>query len=157
MASTEEDTITLALRIDAPPEVVFSYFTDAERYRMWQGSEAELDARPGGVFRVTMTGQSKTVASGIFLEVEPHSRVVFTWGWEQLEWLPEEMRFQPGMSTVEVTLTPDGDGTFLEMRHGGLPTSGACRFHSWGWGLSLDRLVSLLNGGEPLPDPFAEL
>ena len=37
--------------IDAPPEVVFSYLTDAEKVARWFGVRAELDPVPGGVYR----------------------------------------------------------------------------------------------------------
>ena len=47
-----DDTIELERRIEASPDTVFAYFTDAEKYMQWQGVEAELDPRPGGIFRV---------------------------------------------------------------------------------------------------------
>ena len=61
--------IELRRRIAASPETVFSYFVDAERYRLWQGVDAELDPRPGGLFRVTTTGHSRHVARGSYIEV----------------------------------------------------------------------------------------
>ena len=63
--------IKLRRRIAASPETVFSYFVDPERYRLWQGVDAELDPRPGGLFRVTTTGHSRHVARGSYLEVDP--------------------------------------------------------------------------------------
>jgi uncharacterized protein YndB with AHSA1/START domain len=141
-------------RIAAPPEVVFSYFTDPEKYRQWQGHEAELDPRPGGVFRVRMSRQMGTVASGTFVEIDPPRRIVYTWGWEQQDWLPEGMRLDPGSSTVEITLERDGETTILRLRHGGLPTEAACQFHDWGWDLTLDRLHVAAEGGDPGPNPF---
>lgn len=144
-------------RIAARPETVFGYFTDPERYRRWQGVDAELDPRPGGTFRVRMTGRSGTVARGVFVEVEPPRRLVFTWGWEQLDWLPEGMAgILPGSSTVEVLLAADGDGTILRLRHTRLPDDAASRFHTAGWELTLDRLAAVAAGGDPGPDPFAE-
>lgn len=44
-----------------------------------QGVKAELDPRPGGVYRVWM--DADTVARGEYVEVESPRRVVFTWGW----------------------------------------------------------------------------
>jgi hypothetical protein len=67
------------------------------------------------------------------------------------------MHIRPGSTTVEVTFTPDGDGTLLRVRHGDLPTDAACQFHAWGWNLTLDRLVLAAQGGDPGPDPFAEM
>lgn len=145
-------------RIAARPETVFAYFTEAGKYRLWQGVDAELDARPGGVFRVTMTGRTRTVARGVFLEVEPPHRVVYTWGWEPLDGQPDGMRgLLPGTSTVEIILSADGEGTLLRVRHSGLATLARYEFHTWGWNLTLDRLVVVASGDDPGPTPLADL
>jgi uncharacterized protein YndB with AHSA1/START domain len=151
-------SIELERRIAAPPEVVFTYFTDPVRYRMWQGVDAELDPRPGGLFRVRMTGRSRQVATGEYVEVDPPKRVVFTWGWEPDEsLLDEQTEVPPGTSTVEVTLEPDGDTTILRLRHSGLPTEATCRFHDWGWDATAERLIVAAEGGDPGPGPFPDI
>ena len=150
--------IELERRIAAPPEIVFAYFTDPERYRLWQGVDASLDPRPGGLFQVRMTGQSRHIAKGEYLEVDPPSRVLFTWGWVPDETLNDDQtEVPPGTSTVEVTLVPDGDATILRLRQSGLPTEETCRFHSFGWDYTLDRLAVVASGGDPGPSPFPEL
>ncbi len=95
----------LEVRIQARPETVFEFFTDPEKMRRWKGSSAELDPRPGGTYRVGGIAGGATVV-GEFVELDPPSHLVFTWGWEGDEDVP------PGSSTVEVTLTPRrrGDG-----------------------------------------------
>ena len=151
------ELVELERRIAARPETVFRYFTDADRWRQWQGVGAELDARPGGLFRVEMTGRTHVFARGEFVEVQPPQRVVFTWGWEPLPGMPDEMRsVPPGSSTVEVTLEPDGNGTLLRLRHSGLPTDASGVFHTDGWTMSFERLVVLAAGGDPGPNPFAD-
>ena len=42
----------LEVRIQAPPETVFEFFVDPEKMTRWKGTEAELDPRPGGRYRV---------------------------------------------------------------------------------------------------------
>src|SRR5436309_13045584 len=101
MPTAEATIIEREVRIAAAPETVFSYFTDPEKYVKWKGQHAELDPRPGGVFRVDFDG--KDVARGEFVEIEPFRRLVFTWGWEG-----EGHPIPPGSSVVEVTLVPDG-------------------------------------------------
>jgi uncharacterized protein YndB with AHSA1/START domain len=150
--------IEVEKRIAARPETVFAYFTDPERFCMWQGVDAELDPRPGGLFRVTVTGRSRVVAKGEYVEVRPPSRVVFTWGWEQIEGLPEGMDgLLPGTSTVVVELEADGDGTILRLRQSGLRTDPEKEVHIGGWEQTLDRLVKVASGGDPGPDPMREL
>jgi uncharacterized protein YndB with AHSA1/START domain len=63
-------------RIRASPETIFRFFTDPERWLRWQGVAAELEPRPGGRFRMNVTGAG--FASGRFIEVDPPRRVVFT-------------------------------------------------------------------------------
>jgi len=154
----EGELVEMERRIAARPETVFRYFTDAQRYRLWQGVDAELDPRPGGLFRVHMTGRTHVFARGEFVEVQPPERLVFTWGWEKLTGLPEEMEtVPPGSSTVEITLTPDGDGTILRLRHNGLPSALASGFHTDGWTMSFERLVVLAEGGDLETNPFENL
>ena len=158
MKTQAQDVIELERRIAARPETVFSYFTDPKRFIEWQGSDADLDPRPGGLFHVTVTGRTRVVARGRYVEVEPPRRVVFTWGWEQLDGLPEGMAgLEPGASTVEVVLVPDGDGTLLRLRHSGLPTDANRAIHGQGWDTTLERLTIVAAGGDPGPDPLAEM
>jgi len=153
----QTDTIEIERRIAARPETVFSFFVDPERYKKWQGIEALLDPQPGGAFHVTVTGRSRMKVIGEFIEIDPPHRVVFTWGWEQFDGLPEGMLVPPRSTTVEVTLTEDGGGTILRLRHIGLPGDAALQFHSMGWNTTMDRLVIVAEGGNPGPYPFQEV
>ena len=156
MKQHETTTLEFERRIAAPPEIVWSYLTDPELYRLWQGVDAELDARPGGTYRVTMTGRTGTVVRGTYLEVEPPTRIVLTWGWEDRpEGLAAGARDVPvGASTIEMTLSPDGDDTVLHVRHAGLPTEDAVTFHTGGWNMSLERLTAVAQDEDPGPNPF---
>src|SRR5438132_1016665 len=113
------------------------------------GSHAESDPRPGGSYAVDINAQAR--ARGRYVEVMPHTRIVFTSGWEGDDSVP------PGSSTVEVTLTPDGDGTHLRLVHRGLLTAAMREQHRDGWQLYLGRLSVAAGGGEPGPDPNAAL
>jgi uncharacterized protein YndB with AHSA1/START domain len=138
--------IVREVRIAAPPEAVFAFFTDPDRYARWKGRSADLDPRPGGVYRVDIDGTN--VVRGEFVEVDPARRVVFTWGWEGGP-------LSPGATTVEVELTPDGDGTLLRLTHRGLPEE-AKGEHAAGWDHFLPRLVVVAAGGDPGRDQWTE-
>jgi len=71
--------VEVETRVQARAEVLFSFFTDPERYRRWKGLEADLDPRPGGRYCVNMPGPNTVL--GEYLIVEPPTRLVFTWGW----------------------------------------------------------------------------
>jgi uncharacterized protein YndB with AHSA1/START domain len=141
MTGDQTNAVELQVRLGGPPEEVFRYLTEPERYVMWQGVKAELDPRPGGVYRVWM--DADTVASGEFVEVDAARRVVFTWGWEGDQGVP------PGSSTVELTLEADGDGTVLSLRHTGLPDGEAAALHEEGWRHFTALLASVARGPDP--------
>ncbi len=130
--------------VSARPQTVFAYFTDQERYTAWMGVEAELDARPGGIYRVKVP--QGMYAVGEFVEVEAPRRVVFTWGWEGDPEIP------PGSSRVEITLTPTASGTAVRLVHSGLPSPAAVGLHTQGWDRYLGRLVTTAEGGYAGPD-----
>ncbi len=128
--------ITASVRIAAPPDVVFPYFTDPALAVKWIADAAYLDARPGGTFSINVRGNP---ARGEYLEVDPPHRVVFTWGIEGSGDLP------PGSSTVEVVLAPDGDETVVTLTHRDLPTQEFRRSHREGWSERLSLLGGLLS------------
>ena len=146
-AASEDQVVEREIRIDARPETVFPYFTDPAKMVRWKGKSATLDPRPGGIFRVDITGRD--VARGEYVQVVPPSVVVFTWGWEG-----EGSAVPPGSSTVEVSLIPDGDGTIVRLRHLGLPADQGDP-HAEGWDHYMPRLAAAAAGGDPGPDPWA--
>ena len=137
------------IRIAARPETVFDFFVDPDKMVQWKGRRAELDPRPGGVYRVEI-GEG-AVARGEYVEIDAPSRVVFTWGWEGQESGPHAVA--PGSSRVEVELTPDGDATLVRLRHLDLPAE-AREIHGQGWDNYLARLAKAAVGEDPGPDPF---
>jgi uncharacterized protein YndB with AHSA1/START domain len=56
------------VHIKASPEVIFEYLTDPAKYAEWGGTDAVLEPRPGGTFRVLMGGTHQS--AGQYLEVE---------------------------------------------------------------------------------------
>jgi uncharacterized protein YndB with AHSA1/START domain len=149
MSAAPTRTVELSVRLEAPPEDVFAFLTEADRYVRWQGIRAELDPRPGGVYRVWM--DEHTVASGEYIEVDPPSRVVFSWGWEGNDAVP------PGSTLVEFSLAADAGVTLLSLRHSGLPDGEAAAMHDEGWRFFTGRLAIVLGGGDPGPMPPAPI
>lgn len=110
----------------------------------WHGTVAEIDPRPGGVYRVLVMGLFQT--AGEYVEVVPKQKVVFTFGWEQ-----DGNPVQPGSTTIEITLHPEGDKTRVRLIHRGLPED-VVSDHSQGWDHYLGRLAIAATGGNPGPD-----
>ena len=134
-------SLTLKRRIKAPPSQVFSAWTDPKKIVHWFGPQetvpnsvrAELDVRAGGRFKVdfqTVDGEKHQVG-GVYREVVPTSRLVFSWAWHST---PERE------SLVTITLAPDGDGTLLTLLHEQFFDQAARDGHQRGWTGTLDRL-----------------
>src|ERR1035437_3864532 len=102
--------LTREVVMDASPATIFPFLTDPSQHVRWMGTEAELDPRAGGVYRVLAQGKHPGV--GEFVEVVSDRKVVFTFGWDE----PDHPI--PARSTeVEITLTPDGDKTRVRLIH----------------------------------------
>jgi uncharacterized protein YndB with AHSA1/START domain len=127
--------VRLEIRIDATPETVFALLTDPTQMKTWLAEIVEAEARPGGRFLIS--DPSGLTVEGTYLEVIPHRRVMFTWGGVE--------GLEPGQSTVEFVLEPDGAGTLVRLRHFGLPPS-AVESHRRGWVYS--GLVKLKDAAE---------
>jgi uncharacterized protein YndB with AHSA1/START domain len=143
---TDPKDLVVERRVSVPPADVFAYFADADRWMRWQGTSAEIDLRPGGVWRVNVTGQA--FASGQVKEVVENRRIVFTWGWER-----EDMPVPPGSSTVAIELVPDGTGTLIRLTHSGLPPD-LIEIHRQGWENYATRLAAAAEGRNPGADPL---
>jgi uncharacterized protein YndB with AHSA1/START domain len=94
---------------------------------------AEMDVRPGGRYTMrfrTDNGESHQVG-GVYREVVPNSRLVFSWAWHST---PERE------SLVTVTVAADGDGSMLTLHHEQLFDQAAADGHKRGWTGTLDKL-----------------
>jgi uncharacterized protein YndB with AHSA1/START domain len=79
------------------------------------------------------------VVTGTYRVIEPPSRLVFSWDIQP----PDE---HAGVrSEVTISLSPEGTGTDLLIRHAQLTAPGAQERHALGWAGALDHLVELLS------------
>jgi len=98
--------------------------------------EIKMDLRVNGSFRIGMsrpTGGLPVYVCGIFQEVRPPDRLVFTWKWENaFEQMPE--------TQVIVEFREIGSATELVLTHENLPEIPICLLHRNGWAAALDRI-----------------
>jgi uncharacterized protein YndB with AHSA1/START domain len=103
--------LAIERHIAATPEIVWQVMTErlAEWWcpKPWRAEVVEQDWRAGGRNAVTMYGPNgeESGGEGIFLEVVPNRRIVFTDAFKA-GWIPQEP-FMVGF----FELSPDGDGT----------------------------------------------
>jgi uncharacterized protein YndB with AHSA1/START domain len=136
---TSADPIIREIDIAADMDTVFGFFVEEDKLSRWLAAQATLDPRPGGVCHQVHEGERRQGPfhmRGEFLEVDPPTRVVFSWGFSE-----PEIGVAPGSSTVEVTLSPVATGTRVRLVHRGLPPA-ALGDHSGGWAVMLDRLAN---------------
>jgi uncharacterized protein YndB with AHSA1/START domain len=148
-SATTAEVVHREIRIDADPATVFEFLIDPAKMVRWMGTEAVLDPRPGGDYRVNINGHERV--RGEVIEIAPDRRVVFTWGWED-----RALPVAPGESTVEISLEPDGQGTLLRLTHRDLPQD-MHTFHRLGWDYALPRLAAVSAGRDPGPDPLTSI
>jgi uncharacterized protein YndB with AHSA1/START domain len=141
---TEPLVVRRETHITAPPATVFAFLTDPEKIIRWMGTEATMEAHPGGLYLINGVGARS--ARGAFREVVPVHRLAYSFGWEGREKVP------PGSSLIEIDLIDQDGGTLLRMTHTGLPDAEQCALHAWGWTHYLARLTVAAAGGDPGPD-----
>ena len=117
MILQEPKSVQIERYFSVPPKAVWCGWTDAAMVRRWFGSDpagkvlsAQLDVRIGGRFEVSFMDSdgAKHICSGVYVEVEPESKLSFSWKW----------RSEPGIETfVKVQLTPHGAGTQMGFEH----------------------------------------
>ncbi|MEL6894185.1 MAG: SRPBCC domain-containing protein [Actinomycetota bacterium] len=132
------------IHIEAPQQRVFELFTTEAGLCSWMAKEAAVDLRPGGKWR--WVHDNDVAASGEYVEVDPHDRVTFTYGWESGVYAD----MGPGTTRVEVTFVPTATGTRVEVAHGAVPEAFRDA-HAGGWTYFLGLLADVA-GGTAIPE-----
>lgn len=136
-------SVTIVRRIMAPPPKVWAAITQPEQMMQWWGPDAGptlsavADVRPGGRFSVVfrLLNGDEHNPTGIYQEVIPEKKLVFTWEWSGM---PERR------SLVTFELAPRDGGTELTLIHEHLPDEAARKSHEAGWSGLLDKLPVFL-------------
>ncbi|MBI2751998.1 MAG: SRPBCC domain-containing protein [Betaproteobacteria bacterium] len=127
------------------PASVWRAWTDPQAIKRWWGpgavepvSLAELDVRVGGRFRIVFGGPDGKAheAQGVYREVVPNRKLVFTWTW------PGSTPERESLVTIVFHAVPRG--TDLEFRHEKLFDQTVRDNHLRGWSGALDKLGRML-------------
>ena len=131
--------LSLTRNFDCPPEALFDAWLD-ESWGDWLGPEGvvclvcEIDPRVGGKWRVVsrMPDGREVTMNGVYREITPHSRLVFTW---------HGCFSGPDDTTVTVLFKPKGAGTEMTLTHAGFINEDLRDRHNGGWSATFDRLA----------------
>ena len=129
----------------APRERVYAAWTQRERLEQWMCRDVPthvpkyttLELRPGGryVIEIALPAEGFTYRGyGVFREVKPPEKLVFTWAWEKL--LPGKDKAEDlneGESLVTVQLIARGDSTDMIFTHENFPNAKVRDDHQKGW------------------------
>jgi uncharacterized protein YndB with AHSA1/START domain len=117
------------------PEELTRWCAPADTYRI---PAAEVDLRVGGRYRIEMhapDGRS-SVAYGVYREVRPPERLVFTWSWED--------KPEVGETLVTLELHERAGQTELLLTHERFPDGDLRDRHHAGWTGALELLARRL-------------
>ncbi len=130
---------------------VWRAWTEPQALKQWfcPGSSStvtaiDVDLSPGGRFRIAFQTADGTPyeASGVYEEVDPERRLVFSWAWKRM---PERV------SRIIITLKPIAEGTELSFLHERLVDAADRAGHQHGWSAFFENLDAHL-----LPQARAE-
>ena len=145
--TTQPVSLKVSRLIKAPRERVFAAWTTPADVMHWLGSNnckvvtAKIDPRVGGEysFAVKSDDHGDTCVSGVFREVNPPSRLVFSWK------IGGCTPSAAGIDTqVTVNLTEQQGGTMVQITHEGFPDTEVRDGHVRGWTDSLAKLEKLV-------------
>lgn len=73
-------TVTVTRTIPATPGALYAAWTEPELMRRWYATVVDADVRVGGRYRIELHEEDGSVNgfTGEYLELQPHSRVSFT-------------------------------------------------------------------------------
>jgi uncharacterized protein YndB with AHSA1/START domain len=146
MTVGQELKLELEHRYAAPREQVFDAWTNPtvlERWwaaaPTWETPLAEVDARIGGSYRLSMRTDEGDVHTvhGEYTEFSPPKRLAYTWSWDEG---PEPAMAGSENSLVVVEFLEDGDGTLVRLTHSGLANEQIREMHVQGWEAVLANL-----------------
>jgi uncharacterized protein YndB with AHSA1/START domain len=115
------------------PNTVFEWFTDPVLLTRWWPSEADIDLRPGGPFRMYWERPDVTLR-GEYRVTDPGRRLDHTWSWDHDDLPP---RF------VSITFESADAGTRVRVEHECASESEGADYRD-GWEFFLGRLQEQL-------------
>lgn len=101
--------VNRTILIEASQEIVFSFFTNPERWAAWWGAGSTVDPRLGGAIKIRHSNGFESF--GEVLEIDAPNRFVFTYSLQTDRIVP------PEESRVTLTLEPRGTSTLVSVLH----------------------------------------
>ena len=143
--TNSETSLNLKRVFAAPRQKVFNAWTDPNALKEWfhAGDDwttpvHEVDLRVGGRYRIGMQSpdaDAPYVIQGVYKEVQPPERLVYTWSWEGED---------PFETLVTVVFKDLGDSTEVQLTHEQFPNQAERDKHNEGWCGCLEQLEKFI-------------
>ena len=138
--------LKLECALDVSSGRVFKALTEPTALAQWWGPSGfttpaiEIDLRVGGRYRFSMQPPDGDLfhLAGQFLEIDPPSRLTYTFRWEEPD--PDDTE-----TVVRLSLVTVGDGSRLGLLQGDFATDERLALHRSGWTDSFAKLRELLD------------
>lgn len=157
-APIDRPTLRIQRLFDAPRALLWAAWTKPEMIVRWLGPVTwpavshSSDFRVGGRWNATLqstAGEGTYHQSGVYLEIVPEERLVFTFAWADGH---EDGTPVDTQVTIVLSDAPGG-GTLLDFTHAELKSALSAERHRQGWTSTFDRLDhwiarSLSTGGQ---------
>jgi len=138
--------LKLECALDVSCGRVFKALTEPMALAQWWGPSGfttaaiEIDLRVGGRYRFSMQPPDGDLfhLAGQFLEIDPPSRLTYTFRWEEPD--PDDTE-----TVVRLSLVTVGDGSRLGLLQGDFATDERLALHRSGWTDSFAKLRELLD------------
>ena len=129
------------------PERMFRIWTEPDAIMRWFGPEgyrtvlAEVDLRVGGKYRFSTQDTDGNIyyISGTYREIQPPSKLVFTWVWAYEISNPNQE-----IMLVTVEFAPQGDTTRVLLTQEHVADQQALEGHQGGWRDCFNRMETLI-------------
>ena len=159
--------LNITRTFDAPRELVWKAWTDAEMAKQWRGprgfhvTDFVAPATPGDILLMAMEGHRpgsdklvKLSLHGTTLEIKPPELLVFTFGWGDRATVGlEQSPFKENVVTVR--FEERGGKTVMHFKQAPFATEGERDGHHGGWNSAYDRFAEFMLAEQPgrIPDP----
>jgi uncharacterized protein YndB with AHSA1/START domain len=148
LITTADDVLEIEHVFAAPRDLVFALWADRTHVLRWWGprgyrlSHCEMDFRVGGAFRFCMRGPDDHWIRGVYREITPPLRLVFTY--------INEADGHEMLTTLDFVAS--GDTTVMHFRQAPLMNVAERDGHNRGWSETLEMLdeyIAALEARQP--------
>ena len=144
MSSESQHSVQISWKFPHPPEILWQAWTDPVMARLWFGSDpagqvldANFAVQLNGVFSVTFANADGTefTCRGIYKEIQPPHKLIFTWGWANQPEVDELITLQ---------FSPDEHGTLMLFEQSQIDPQTALHNYEEGWRSTFQKLEKAL-------------